>query len=128
MGTLGWNYWLFNENQFVTDNTKSLGEFQKYLDDISQQESDTEYLGKEAFEEWTIGTDSVNDDEWQGLKTLFNSPVVKLLINPDTWMTDGARWITVKIEPGKMIPKQTQNVNHVFECVLKLPTINLQQQ
>jgi hypothetical protein len=130
----GWNYWLFERTQFVIDNAASTGEFGIYSDDISTQQSDSDYLGKEAYEAWTVGTEAVNDDEWKGLETLFNSPTVMVLVNPDTWKIDARdpsvevppQWLVVKVEPGKTPVKQTKHHKHFFECVLRFPKFNIQ--
>jgi hypothetical protein len=134
LGPKGWNYWLFNNNQLVNDITTSLGEFEKFFEDLSKQQADTEFLGKEAWEEWQIGTYDLDDDEWKGIETLFNSPQVYMLVNPYTWALDyktpaltiPPKWLVVKVLPGKTPVKQTKHNQHFFECTLKFPKFNLQ--
>jgi hypothetical protein len=123
----GYDYWLFEQRQYITPQAKSLGEFSRYYDDISTQDNTSELLGKEAGDSMQIGCSGVDYNDWLGLKTLFNSKNVQMLINPDTWIDDGAKWMTVIVEPGKMPTIRNDKTMHFVEMILQLPKINLQE-
>ncbi len=124
----GWNYFCFGTKQLRGLKTKTLAEFSKFYEDISLQESDSEYLGKEATPELALFAERLDTYDIELMESLISSPKVMYLTNIDTWEATAEIWHTVKVEPGTIPTRNTRNVFNKIEFKMLLPELNIQTQ
>ena len=131
----GINYWLFHHVQTELLDTELNGEFAPYIDDLENATGTAVVMGKNATPGLIIGatvdaediTQGVNPSLPPGLKGLIMSTDVKMLMNVETWATEGPKWMDVKVQPGSFKILETTSNKANIELTLVLPSIYTQQ-
>lgn len=116
----GTSYWLFGKlNNYITK-TKEVGYFERYVSDLETTQGNDGIISKTNEKTITVGA-FVEESDMDGLRSLFESPKVKMLTNPTTWTTEGAKWHDVRIDTGSFIYKRTNKQNFEIEMDIILP-------
>lgn len=123
----GVNYWLFGGTQTINVKTGKAKVIQKDIRDLEPAEGAVDYLKKEGAEKWQIGANNVKREDLEGLKTLLISPKVQVLMNPDTWITEGPIWQTVLVNTGSFRIIETDESRHDIKLTIDFSPINIQQ-
>lgn len=113
----GWGYWLFGydyKDDLLTNEESTYNNFES---DIETSQGATEVWSKSSADDLSVGCNRVKAIHHAGLKSLFESPKVQMLMNPDTWATDGAKWQNVRIKT-KSFPVNVRS--EFFEIKLTL--------
>lgn len=130
------NYWLFHTVQAEIETSGVNSEFFPYVEDLATAYSNQETLDKTSRPSLIVGGHIDVEDlgigvvpgSWPGLKGLIRSMDVGMLTNPETWETEGPKWIRVKVLPGTFKVLDTNQTKAQVEFTLQLPTINIQGQ
>lgn len=130
----GWSYYLFAFDQSRSLVTGSPEMFAQYVTDYETAQSKLEFVKKTSVERLTLGADSVSLDVLSGLKEILDSPRVEMLMNPDTWETDGddeepaPLWQTVLVNVGTFALEKTRSGKANIEFSIQLQEKTLQAQ
>lgn len=116
----GTSYYLFGKLNVETTKTKEVGYYERYVNDLETSQGNDSIISKTNEKSITIGC-SVDVTDMDGLTGLFESPKVKMLTNPETWVADGAKWHDVRIETGSMVIYQTRKQFYEVEFTINLP-------
>jgi hypothetical protein len=124
----GFSQWLFGTMQTDIIQTSVDGEYMTNInDDLENSIGGNEYISKDAQPQLVIGA-NVPVSKMDGMKGLIMSPKVLMLSNPNTWQTDGAKWIRVRVQTGSFIVLKTNETRNQVEMVLLLPKLNIQAE
>lgn len=128
LNTLGVpSYWLFN-NRIKMIQTAADGEYEKIAEDLEGSIGVSEFLSKTAEPSFIIGAE-VPVVKMDGMQGLIQSPKVEMLMNTETWITDGGPiWQRVKLRVGSfLILNKSETFNRV-QLEIVLTEINLQSE
>jgi hypothetical protein len=119
----GWDYWLFQFKQLYSDNVEVTGDFERFFDDLSSQNTVTDWLKKNNVESILIGDDQLTTSEAKGLREITYSPKIYMFVE---WLGSPQIpiWKTVKIEPGTFKVYQSDKNQHSAEFEIFLPRQN----
>ena len=123
----GWSYYCFSCVQQLGRKVKDEGEFSKSFDNLADQYATSTLLGKSSEPFMTVGGSGFDFDDIQLMISLTESLNVSMLMNTPTWVADGPKWRTVKVEPGDFNDFKTKRTLHNFELKLRLPKTNIQR-
>lgn len=124
----GWEPgWVFSRTQTIAVQVDELGTFQPYNADIEVAESVIEVLAKDATPQMIVGA-FVDIEDIERIKGMLYSPSVKMLMNNDTWMTEGCKWQTIIPQPGAFKLYDTIETKTQIEIIFDMPKLYLQQQ
>lgn len=133
----GPNVWVFDRVQTEGEESTVGAEFFPYNDDLETANSNAEYISKEAQPQLIIGayvevedlSGGINPGSLPGLKGLMTRSIdVFMLMNNDTWETEGCKWMRVRVAPGTFKILDTNQTRARVEMTLLLPTINIPSQ
>jgi len=124
----GFSQWLFGRMQTDIIQTAVNGEYETLIDDdLENSIGAEEYMSKDAQPQMVIGA-NLPIDKMDGIKGMLMSPKVLMLTNPETWTTEGAKWVRVRIQVGSFLILKTSETRSQIELVLLLPKINIQSE
>ncbi len=126
--TGGWNFFMFTVTQARTSKIASLGLFSRFIEELATAEGDSEFLGKTATVEMTMGAEMLDSFDVLLMESLLTSTRVLMLANPDEWEDEGEKWQVVRIEPGNYLTRHTKNVFNKIEFKMLLPETFIQTQ
>ena len=86
-----------------------------------------EITGKKINPETQFGA-VISEEDMSGIQSLFESPKVLLLTNPETWETEGVNFIRVIIKPGSLLIFQTKRLFYEVKMTMLLPLRNTQKE
>lgn len=147
----GWDYWMFEFNQDVSDTIKNIQSFEQYIENLDQAEGRGQALSKDIQEETIIAAENLSQDELEGLRYLLGSIKVSKFIQfidqnflqadqGDFIQTDGGdyieldqggtfpQWETQEIDGGTFGIKSTIEARGRIELTIKAPQKFNQQQ
>jgi len=78
----GWDYWLFENRQFIDTVINNGGDFQPYVNAPGFEEQDAILLNKNAYDVLTLGASHLDNNDVQGLKGLIRSGEVYIVSYP----------------------------------------------
>lgn len=130
------NYWLFHTVQAEAETSDVTAEFFPYVEELEEAFTNRETLQKEDTPFIIVGGyidvedlgKGVKPSDYPGLKGLIRSIDVGMLLNPDTWESEGPNWMRVKVAPGTFKILDTNQTKAQIEFTLLLPSINIQSQ
>jgi len=115
----GWDYWLFQYKQIYSDNVSDTGDFNAYHDDLSDQNTVSDWIKKNNIESILVGDDQLRTSEAKAIREIAYSPKVYLFVG---WVGSPQvpEWKTVKINPGTyQVYRSDKNMQSVeFELFL----------
>jgi hypothetical protein len=126
MNTLGGReHWLFNKVNVKQIDTSEGGSFKVTNQLLENSRGDVFELTNNA-NNVIIVNSLVDVEDIEGLKSVLYSPSVEMLSNVDTWQTDGAKWLNVRVNKGSFKLYQSDQIRNIFEIQIELPDINIQ--
>ena len=124
----GKNHWLFGVRQVHTDRVTAGDVIKRFIEDLENAETQEDFLTKHSAESIRCGASNLDGNDIEGLRALKTSPKVQLLTNPLTWSTEGAKWLTVLVQPGRFTIKDTRFDKSDVEITFNMPSLNIQVQ
>lgn len=139
----GYGYWLFEFNHALDDQNETVDRFAPFVEELSTAKGWLKVLGKRSIPKMVIGASNIPVDKIEGLRGLLHSVSVEVLLNPPTpeevdawiadgtkmpWQVDGAKWVTVEVQPNTFRIKEARQVVASVELVIVLPEISIQHQ
>lgn len=122
----GYSYWLFERKYSKGLKTKNSGSIKPFNSDLFNKSRIISLLSKQASEQIVCGADNLTDDDISGLKELLTSPRVDLLINPNTWAIDGAKWQEVIVDDGSFTISREGNTTRQLEVSINVNELIIQ--
>lgn len=123
----GREFWLFHKVQTKALETSEAGDFEPYISDLEEARGNLFDLSVDSIPRLIVGA-SVDVEDIEGIKTMLNSVSVELLMNPDSWETEGCKWRTVRPQKGSFKLYDTDQIRNTIEITLNLPSIYNQQR
>ena len=123
----GNSFWLFNRNQLRVTKTRNGDTYEKYVSTLINTYSNRFISTKEVDHSIKLTT-TIDEDDMDGIIGLHESPKVFMLVNPDTWSTDGCKWQSVIISPSSLIFLKTNSSRFDVEIDILLPKIYVQSE
>ncbi len=121
----GRNYWLFGLRQERTKQVEVKGVAEPSLRDIENAKGYIFETGREVQPRLTVGA-VVDAEDAEGIFKVLDSPHVLMLMNPDTWQTDGPIWQIVRPLAGSYKEGFTDDTRKNIEFTIEIPTLNIQ--
>lgn len=119
------NYWLFHVFQTKQLATSEGSTFAPFIEDNTNATSYLNEISRGAVESMVCGG-NVPISKIEGIKTMLYSPNVLMLMNPDTWESEGPKWLKVRIVPGTFKLYDTDQKKADIQFTLEFPEINIQ--
>lgn len=123
----GYDYWLFDRINTEKTSTRIDNMYTKNIIDLETSKGNIDITGKSNKRQVDFGA-YVKEESMDGLVSLFESPKVMLLKNPNEWETDGANWQRIIIKPGSLIVSESKKAFFNIKMSMLLPTINTQKE
>lgn len=123
----GKDQWLFFKSHKELTKTKQENKYIKYVPDLENSLGQQDITGKSAAPEIQFGA-YVHEDDMDGITSLYESPKVLLLTNPETWEAEGPKWIRVLIKPGSLLTFEAKRHFITVKMVMTLPLRNSQKE
>ena len=123
----GYSQWLFGKKQTKLIQTAIDGEYIANTEDLENSIGGEEFMGTNVQPAMIVGAD-VPVIKMDGIKGLLMSPKVLMLMNPDTWETEGVIWQRVRIQRGSYIVLYTDETRNKIEMTVYQPKINIQSE
>lgn len=76
----GWDSWLFQFKQAFGLTVSDTGDFERFFDDLSSQNTVSDWLKKNSIETISLGDDNLSTDEAIGLQEILESPKVYMFV------------------------------------------------
>ena len=121
----GRNYWLFGKRQEKTKQVEVKGVAEPSLRDIETAKGYLFETGREVYPRLTLGA-VVDAEDAEGIYTILDSPHVLMLMNPDSWQTDGPIWQVVRPLAGTYKEGFTDESRKAIEFTIDIPSLNIQ--
>lgn len=119
-GLGGYDSWLFFKEHSVSTRTKVSNKYTLNITDLETAIGTNDITGKNIEPQMKIGGRMLAED-MDGIKSLYESPKVMMLMNPDTWETDGATWQRVIVKTGSLLTLKTRTPYLEVKLTLELP-------
>lgn len=123
----GYDSWLFFKEHTSKVKTKSVNPYTINVEDLETAIGSNEVSGKLVTPQIDIGG-RMKAEDMKGMESLYTSPKVLMLNNPETWETEGAKWKRVIVKTGSLITLKTRTSYLNVKLTLDLPFINKQQE
>ncbi len=121
----GRNYWLFHTIQTKRLTTSEGATFSPFIEDNTNAKAYLEEISRGAVESLVCGA-NVPASKLEGIKSLLYSTNVLLLMNPDSWQSDGVQWLKVRVVPGTFALGETVQEFVEVSFQIDFPEINIQ--
>jgi hypothetical protein len=118
----GWSYWLFENKSEIEILSSQEASYQSEGDDLEVASRRTTYL--QANQKKTISLGGVVDaDDFEGIKTIYQSPNVLMLVDQTKLATETSRaWLAVRPIPKSL--KHFSNAEKIeFEIEIEMPSL-----
>lgn len=119
----GREHWLFDTVQSEGLQTSVVESFEPYTQDLENSRGQVLDLKIFAQPQITLYA-QVDAEDINGFKSLLYSVNVEVLINPDTWQTEGPKRQVYRPLPASFLILNTDEVRTDFEITLNKPYIN----
>lgn len=119
-GLGGYDSWLFFKEHTTTTKTKVSGKYTLNVQDLENAIGTNDILGKDIKPEMKIGGRMLASD-MDGMQSLYESPKVLMLMNPESWEVDGAKWQRVIVKTGSLLVLKTRTSYLDVKLSLELP-------
>lgn len=121
----GRNYWLFHTIQTKRLSTSEGATFSPFIEDNTNAKAYLEEISRGAIESLVCGA-NVSNEDLDGIKSLLYSTNVLLLMNPDTWVSEGCKWLKVRVVPGTFSLGETVQEFIELSFQIEFPEKNIQ--
>jgi hypothetical protein len=119
----GREQWLFHKINTESINTESLGTFEPFVEDLETARGQIFDIGIFAQPKITC-YGLIDSEDLEGLKSILYSPNIEVLVNPETWETEGVKWQVYRVETGSFRIIDSDEVRSEFEITFNKPYIN----
>jgi hypothetical protein len=116
----GYNYWCFGRRQQMGKKTSSEGESEKSFDDLELQDTTSSFISKNSESYMIAGAERLDVYDMLLMDSLTDSPKVMMLMNVNTWASDGPVWQEVKIITDDFKMRETKKTFNNFEVKIRL--------
>lgn len=123
----GREHWLFHRVQIIQIDTSDAGFFMKTNEVLETTTGNVFDITANANNVLIVNA-LVDIDDIDGIKTMLYSPCVEMLVNPETWQSQGPKWLNIHVVKGSFKLYQTDQIKSIIEIQLQLPNINIQIQ
>lgn len=123
----GLNQWLFYKTQTEVLTTAVNNDFEPRITDLETARGHVFDLSIDAQPSMVVFA-NVDIEDIEGLKTMFHSNSVEVLMNPATWEVDGAIWQSYRVNPKSFQLYNTDEYTTDVEVTLLKPYINTLQR
>lgn len=123
----GYSYWLFFKSHSEITSTRIENQYLKNVTDLETSIGQIDSTGKISSPKIDFGA-RVSQEDMQNINSLYNSPKVLLLSNPETWEVDGPKWLRVQIKQGSLLTLKTGIEFQEVNMSMLLPLINTQKE
>ncbi|NQY41955.1 MAG: hypothetical protein HRT87_01210 [Legionellales bacterium] len=123
----GISYWLFDKENSTVTRTKTNGKYQSNVTDLETATGNINMIGKSIAPVLEVGA-RISESDMDGIRSLYESGSVEMLINPLTWQTEGVKWQRVLVKSGSLLVLKTGTSALNVKLKLELPMINSQQE
>lgn len=113
-----WDYFMFQRNQDVIQDSISGGVFNQYVTNLETDNTNSDYISKLSKNSMVIGANGIGVIDFEAYKSLARSPKVYMLTNSAYPWT----WQTVKLR-GNTIKRNTRQSTFDCEFVLEMPDV-----
>lgn len=104
------NFWLFDRVQTITLDSESTGDFEPFVVDLGTQQGDVFDIGRTRRNKIVLTTYCTIEDA-KGIASLLANINTLMLVNAETWETEGVVWESVRVQTGSYSLYNT-NENH----------------
>jgi hypothetical protein len=126
-GLGGYDSWLFFKEHTVSTKTKVSNKYNINVQDLENAVATNDITGKDVAPQLKIGG-RIEAADMDGMQSLYESPKVMMLSNPETWETDGAKWKRVIVKTGSLLTLKTRTAYLEVKLTLELPYIFKQKE
>lgn len=123
----GYSYWLFFKSNRRTVNTKIKTQYLTNIGDLETSKGQLNITGKSSSPGISFGA-RISNDDMDGIESLFESPKVMYLTNPETWEVDSPKWVRVTIKQGSLVLSVSKAASLEVKMSMLLPLINTQEE
>jgi hypothetical protein len=118
----GFDTWVFGRRQIKTLEVSNSNYVKKYQTDLSLG-NPIRNIQKKALKSIILGVDNLDKSYSDGLFELATSPLIEMLTNPDTWESEGAKFMQVFIKDDTFETEDTSIEQFSCEFEIILPEI-----
>lgn len=119
-GVGGYDSWLFFKEHSSTTKTKITSSYTSNISNLETAIGTNDITGKDIAPQMKIGG-RIEAEDMDGMQSLFESPKVMMLMNPETWESDGAVWQRVIVNTGTLLILKTRTSYLDVKFTLDLP-------
>lgn len=123
----GYDYWLFDTAQNITDNVSQEKTFEKYVEDLANSNARMQTQSKNSQEEIQLGASNLTAQQAEGLRHILASPFVQRYIGLDE-DTGFPKWQVVRIQEGGYLILDTYENKSEISFTIYPPQKFIQQQ
>lgn len=123
----GTDNWLFDRDNETTSRTSIVSAYQSVVSDLETAIGQNDIIGKSISPTISIGA-RIAAEDMDGIRSLYESPKVLMLMNRETWAADGPIWQRVIVAPGSLLVLKTNSSFIDVKLTLNIPIVNSQQE
>lgn len=120
-------FWLFNRIQTVGLETAVGDVFEPLVEDLATQQGDIFEVERQAGNRLVLTT-YTTIEKMKGIKSMLYSLNVLMLVNPETWQTDGVIWEAVRPLAGSFQLYNTNETHTNLTVTIELMNTNIQSR
>lgn len=127
--TGGYDYWLFKRSQKETDVITAEQTFEKYIENLEDENLRAQVISKEAQTEIVLSQDGLTTDQALGLRYLLSEVVCDMYVPNELSDTSiNFSWLGMRVKPASFLIRDTFDNRHSIELTLMPPARYNQQQ
>ena len=121
------NFWLFDRVQTITMDSESTGDFEPFVRDLGTQQGDVLDIGRTRRNKIVLTTYCTIEDA-KGIASLLANINTLMLVNPETWETDGVIWESVRVQTGSYSLYNTNETHTNITITIERVGTNIQSR
>lgn len=121
------NFWLFDRVQTITLDSESTGDFEPFVQDLATQQGDVFDIGRTRRNKIVLTTYCKIEDV-KGIASLLANINTLMLVNPETWTTEGIIWEAVRIQTGSYTLYNTNETHTNLTLTIERVATNIQSR
>lgn len=121
------NFWLFDRVQTITIDSESTGDFEPFVQDLASQQGDVFDVGRTRQNKIVLTTYCTIEDA-KGIASLLANINTLMLINTETWETEGVIWEAVRVQTGSYSLYNTNETHTNITLTIERVSTNIQSR
>jgi hypothetical protein len=121
------NFWLFDRVQTITMDSESTGDFEPFVRNLGTQQGDVLDIGRTRRNKIVLTTYCTIEDA-KGIASLLANINTLMLVNPETWETDGVIWESVRVQTGSYSLYNTNETHTNITITIERVGTNIQSR